>query len=58
VLVAVGVKYPMLAWLLGALIVFVAISIIFKVAAFMVHQKVDVYYKYHAGDLRLPFGNG
>ena len=53
VLVAVGVKYPMLAWLLGALIVFVAISVIFKVAAFMVHQKVDVYYKYHAGDLRL-----
>jgi hypothetical protein len=53
VLVAVGVKYPPLAWLLGALIVFVLISIICKVAAFMVHQKVDVHYKYHAGDLRL-----
>jgi uncharacterized membrane protein required for colicin V production len=53
VMVAVGVKYPPLAWLLGALVVFVVISIIFKVAAFMVHQKVDVYYKYHTGDLRL-----
>ncbi len=53
VLAAFGVKYSLLAWLLGALIVFVAVSVIFKVAAFMVHQKVDVYYKYHAGDLRL-----
>jgi hypothetical protein len=53
VLSAVGVKYPVLAWLLGALVVFVVISIIFKVAAFAVHQKVDVYYKYRAGDLRL-----
>jgi hypothetical protein len=53
VLVAVGVKYPPLAWLLGAFVVFVVISIIFKVAAYMVHQKVDVYYKYRAGDLRL-----
>jgi hypothetical protein len=53
VLLAVGVKYPPLAWLLGAFIIFVVISIIFKVAAHMVHQKVDVYYKYQAGDLRL-----
>lgn len=53
VLAAFGVKHSLLAWLLGALIVFVVVSIIFKVAAFMVHQKVDVYYKYHAGDLRL-----
>jgi hypothetical protein len=53
VLMAVGVKYPPLAWLLGALVVFVVISIIFKVAAYAVHQKVDVFYKYRAGDLRL-----
>ena len=52
-LVAVGLKNPVLAWLVGPLIIFVLISIIFKVAALMVHQKVDVYYKYHAGDLRL-----
>jgi hypothetical protein len=49
----VGVKNPVLTWLLGPFIVFVVISIIFKVAAAAVHNKVDVYYKYHAGDLRL-----
>jgi hypothetical protein len=38
--------------LLAPLVVFVVISIIFKVAALMVHQKVDVYFRYHAGDLR------
>ena len=48
-----GLNDPTLPWLLGPLIIFLLISIIFKVAAFMVHQKVDVHYKYHAGDLRL-----
>ena len=52
-LVILGVKTPTLAWLLAPLIVFVLIWVIFKVAALMVHQKVDVYFKYHAGDLRL-----
>jgi len=50
---AVGVKNPVLLWVLGPVIVFVLISIIFKIAALAVHQKVDVYYKYRAGDLRL-----
>ena len=50
---AVGVKNPVLLWVLGPLIVFVLFSIIFKVAALAVHQKVDVFYKYKAGDLRL-----
>jgi hypothetical protein len=53
VLVVMGLKNPVLPWLVGPLIIFVIVSIIFKVAALMVHQKVDVYYKYHAGDLRL-----
>ena len=52
-LVAFGLKTPPLAWLLAPLIVFVLISVIFKVAGLMVHQKVDVHFKYHAGDLRL-----
>ena len=52
-LVVLGLKTPALAWLLAPLIVFVLISVIFKVAALMVHQKVDVHFKYHAGDLRL-----
>ena len=52
-LVALGVKNPTLAWVLAPLVVFLLISIIFKVIAFMVHQKVDVHFKYHLGDLRL-----
>ena len=52
-LVAVGVKNPVLTWALGPLIVFLIISIAFKIAAFSVHQKVDVHFKYHVGDLRL-----
>jgi len=48
-----GIKDPLAAWGLAPLIVFVIISIIFKVAAAAVHHKVDVHYKYRAGDLRL-----
>jgi hypothetical protein len=48
-----GLKDPVLVWALGPLIVFIIISIIFKVAAAAVHHKVDVHFKYHAGDLRL-----
>jgi len=51
-LVALGVKNPTLAWLLAPLVIFLLISIMFKVAAFMVHQKVEVHFRYHAGDLR------
>ena len=51
-LVAFGLKTPPLAWLLAPLVIFVVISIIFKVAALVVHKKVDVYFRYHAGDLR------
>jgi hypothetical protein len=53
ILVAVGIQNPILLWLLGPLIAFIVISALFKVAALFVHQKVDVYYKYKAGDLRL-----
>lgn len=52
-LVAFGLKTPVLAWLLAPVVVFLIISIIFKVGGYMVHQKVDVHFKYHAGDLRL-----
>src|SRR6266567_8309186 len=50
VLGAVGVKNPVLLWVLGPVIVFVIISIIFKVGAMAAHQKVDVFYKYRGGD--------
>lgn len=52
-LMLVGLKDPVLLWLLPPFIVFVVISIGFKIAAFPVHHKVDVYFKYHAGELRL-----
>jgi hypothetical protein len=48
-----GLKDPLLLWLLGPVLVFLIISAIFKSLALMAHQKVDVYYKYKAGDLRL-----
>jgi hypothetical protein len=48
-----GVKDPLLLWALGPVLVFIIISAAFKIGAFAMHQKVDVYYKYHAGDLRM-----
>src|SRR5437588_234649 len=53
ILTSVGLKNPLLAGPLSVLLGFIIISIIFKVAGFTVHQKVDVYFKYKAGDLRL-----
>jgi len=53
VLVALGLKTPALAWLLAPVVAFLIVSILFKVGGFFVHQKVDVYFRYHAGDLRL-----
>jgi hypothetical protein len=52
-LIGLGVKNPVLACALAPLIVFLVISIGSKVGGYMVHQKVDVHFKYHAGDLRL-----
>jgi hypothetical protein len=52
-LVILGLKNPVLAWALGPFIVFLVISLLFKLGGRMVHLKVDVYYKYKSGDLRL-----
>jgi uncharacterized membrane protein required for colicin V production len=49
----VGVVNPVWLWVLPPLFGFVLVLALVKVGAFMVHQKVDVYYKYKAGDLRL-----
>jgi hypothetical protein len=48
-----GVANPIVLWVLPPFVVFVVVMALVKVGAFMVHQKVDVYYKYKAGDLRL-----
>ena len=52
-LAALGVENPILLWALGPFVVFVVLLTAFKVAALTIHKKVDVYYKYKAGDLRL-----
>src|SRR5579864_5411291 len=49
----VGLKDPLWVWALGPILVFIIISVIFKIAAAAAHHKADVHYKYHAGDLRL-----
>ncbi|MEY2430195.1 MAG: hypothetical protein QOJ40_3080 [Verrucomicrobiota bacterium] len=53
ILSGVGISNPILLWLLAPLLVFIAVSAIFKIVALNVHNKVDVHYKYQAGDLRL-----
>ncbi len=50
---ALGVANPVLLWVLPPFVVFVIILSIFKVGAFAVHRKVDLIYRYKAGDLRL-----
>lgn len=50
---AFGMTHPVLLWLVPAVIAFILISAIFKGIALAVHHKVEVHYKYKAGDLRL-----
>ena len=52
-LAALGLANPILLWALGPFVVFVILLAAFKVGALALHKKVDVYYKYKAGDLRL-----
>ncbi len=53
----VGVKNPLWLAILGPVIVYLLILTGFKLAGFGVNRKVDVYYKYKAGDLRLGLWN-
>src|SRR6185436_17544668 len=57
VLAAVGVANPVLLWSLAPFIGFVLVLTAFKIGALAAHMKVDVYYKYNAGDLRLALFN-
>ena len=52
-LVMVGLSNPVLVWLLAPFIIFVVVLAGFKIGGLAVHQKADVYFKYHAGDLRM-----
>jgi len=49
----VGASNPLTAWALAPIVGFILVSIVFKVAARQVHHKVEHFYKYNAGDLRL-----
>lgn len=53
VLRPLGVEHPVLQFVLAPVIVFIAVLALFKVAGTFVHKRVDVYYRYKAGDLRL-----
>jgi hypothetical protein len=52
-----GLKNPIIIWFLGPFVVFCIILIAFKAIGMLVHHKVDVYYKYKAGDLRMGLWN-
>jgi hypothetical protein len=52
-LTVIGLKDPLLVWALGPILIFLIVSVLFKVAAAAAHHKADVYYKYHAGELRM-----
>lgn len=54
---AVGVVNPMLLWTIGPFVIFVVVLTAFKIGGLVVHQKVDVFYKYKAGDLRMALFN-
>jgi len=49
----VGIQNPTLIWMLAPLVAFIIILVLFKAAGFIVHRKVELFYKYKAGDLRL-----
>lgn len=52
-LVAMWVKDPLWQWALGPLLAFALVLTACKLTGRAVFQKVDVYYKYKAGDLRM-----
>ena len=47
-----GVSSPITAWIFAPICGFVLVLTLFKVVAQTVHKKVEVYYKYQAGDLQ------
>lgn len=47
-----GVKQPTLIWAVAPLEAFALVLILFKVAGFMVHRRVEMHYKYHLPDTR------
>lgn len=48
-----GASNPIIAWALAPVVGFILVSIVFKIIGQPVHGKVEHFYKYQAGDLRL-----
>jgi hypothetical protein len=48
-----GIHNETMAWAIGPIVAFCVVLGLFKAAGFFVHRKVEVFYKYKAGDLRL-----
>lgn len=49
----VGFKQPVIVWAVAPLLAFWLVVIVFKIAGFMVHRRVELHYKYHLPDIRL-----
>ncbi len=47
-----GVHNQTVAWAIAPIVAFLVVLILIRMAGFAVHRKVEVYYKYKAGDLR------
>ncbi len=52
IVTGVGVANPVLVWVLPPFVAFILILTVFKVGGYALHHKVEVYYRYKAGDLR------
>jgi hypothetical protein len=48
-----GAGNPIYAWALAPIVGFILVAIVLKIPAQMVHNRVEHFYKYNAGDLRL-----
>ena len=53
----IQIQNPTLIWILAPFAGFVIILVLFKMAGFFIQWKVDLFYKYKAGDLRLALWN-
>ena len=48
-----GFHNETMVWAIAPIVAFVVVMILFRTAGFFVHHKIEMYYKYKAGDLRL-----
>jgi hypothetical protein len=48
-----GVEHPVLLFILAPIVAFIVVLAAFKVVGTLLHKRVDVFYRYKAGDLRL-----